>query len=186
MACTSTTSVSWDNALRREQARQKQHRQGGKYTNLSDRLEQHHYDDYYDQVVVSLSSEPLPKKVKQEPVIPQYQDMVQELLEGYGEIFEKRCHFHGILLDYKNTESQWSYYRCPVKACIFFCGTNRVDDWLKRLDVSLHASYKERPNKDLNIILPFLCFCKHEPYHNLRLSKSESKKNPGQFFMAFR
>ena len=108
MAGSSTTSVLWDNALRREQACQKRHRQGGKYTNLSEQLEQHHYDDHYDQVVVSSSSEPLSKKVKQEPVIPQYQDMVQELLEGYEEIFEKRHPFHGILLDYKTTESQWS------------------------------------------------------------------------------
>ena len=181
MAGSSKTSVSWDNALRHEESRQKRQRQGGKYTNLSDRLEQHHYDDHYDQVVVSSSSEPLPKKVKQEPVIPQYQDMVQELLEGYEEIFEKRCPC--ILLDYKTTESQWSYYRCPAKACIFFCSTDRVDDWLKRLDISLHASYKERPNQDLNITLSFLWFCKHEPYRTTTyaLARANPKRILGGF-----
>ena len=171
--------VSWENALKRERTRQKRHRQGGKQTELSDRLEQHQYDDHYDQVVVVSSSEPLPKKGKQEPVIPHYPEMVQELLQNYETIFERRCPFHGFLLDYKTTKSQWSYYRCPLKACIFFCGTDRVDDWLQGLDVSLHANYKERPNPDLNITLPFLCFCKH-----LQLSKSQSQNNPGWFFMA--
>ena len=186
MAGDSKTSVSWENALKREKTRQKRHRQGGKHTELSDRLEQHHYDHQYDQVVVSSSSEPLLKKRKQEPVIPQYPEMVQQLLEGYETIFERRCPFHGLLLEYKTTASQWSYYRCPVQACIFCCGADRIDDWLPGLDVSLHANYKEQPTPDLHITLPFLCFCQHEPFRDLRLSKSQSAKNPGRFFMACR
>ena len=175
MAGSTTTSVSWDRQLLREKTRQKRKREGGKQTELGDRLEEHEF----------------PKKVLGEAkdpaaLFPEYEVMVKRLLDGEDPappLENKHCPFHHVLLEQKVSANQWAYYRCPIRACPMFCGADRVDDWLTCLSSQLNSSYKEQPDQDLNISLPFVCFCKHELYQDLKLGKSRSPKNPNRFFL---
>ena len=176
MAEGSKNSVTFEHEIEREKSRQKRNRQGGKHTQLSDHLEQHQYDQYYDQVEVLL-----PKKPKtDEPLSENFTKLVQDLLNNV-----KRCPFHeDQKLEQRTSEKGWDYYRCPIHWCVFWCGANVVDDWLQRLPSSLHPSYKERPDENGHIRLPFTCFCTHEDYHHLRMYKSGPKKrNANRFFL---
>ena len=160
MAGSITTSVSWDNQLLREKARQKRKHEGGRQTELGDRLGEHEY----------------PKKVLGEAkdpaaLFPEYEAMVKRLLNGEDPsppLENKHCPFHHVLLEQKVSANHWAYYRCPIRACPIFCGADRVDDWLTCLRSQLNPSYKEQPDQDLNISLPFVCFCKHELYQGLK------------------
>ena len=187
MTSTRPNNISMDNSIAREKARQKRQREGGNHTMLGDRLD-HHKKMKMDGVTsVEVISEKVynnnnPVPVECPPVLPQFQQMVNNLLEGIPEP-AKCCPFHGSILECKQSESGWAYYRCPVENCIFLCGLDQVDDWLKHLPRKLHPSYKEDPDSSLNIKLPFVCFCTHEAFYNLRLKKSTSDKNPGRFFM---
>ena len=173
MADSTTTSVSWDNALLREQARQKRKRKGWQQTDLSDRFDEEVLHEHPKRHLVE-TTEPV-------PLFPEFEVMVQQLLEGETPpqpVEAKHCPFHQVLLDYKITPTHWQYYRCPIKACPMFCGADRVDDWLAKLPAQLNPCYKEQPR------LPFVCFCKHERYRDLKLNQSHSPNNPNRFYLS--
>ena len=180
MAGATTTSVSWDNALLREKTRQKRKREGGQHTALSNRLDEHTLHDFPKRALV--------ESTKLEPVYSSFEVMCQDLLKDEATApptgGARKCPFHNVLLDYKLSSADWPYYRCPVQACPMFCGANLVENWLAQLPAQLHGSYKEQPTHDLTISLPFVCFCKHELYHGLKLNQSRSAKNPGRFYLA--
>ena len=175
MAEGSQNSVSFERSLEREKARQKRRSEGGQHTQLSDRLQQHLFDRYYDQVQVVL---PPAKKMHSDELSQSFQNMVQELLNG-----SKCCPFHQKELLCRTTDEEWKYYRCPINWRVFWCDADMVDNWLQRLPSSLHESYKEKPDENDHISLPFVCFCTDQDFHHLRMYKSRSKKNPHRFFL---
>ena len=199
MAAVQTNSVSFDRALAREKARQKRKRQGGKKTQLSDRLAEHDYDQYFDPV--ELAVPPVKKTKTPDPPVSSVDDdcdrAVQSILklcrsevpevlsspqhvvlqEGYS------CPFHYTSLHSRTTDSNWQYYKCPVQSCVFFCGADRIADWVMGLSRDLHPCYKEQSTADLQISLPFTCYCHCEGFHDLKLKKSQTAKNPNRFFL---
>ena len=111
MAKGSQNSVSFERSLDREKARQKRRREGGQHTQLSGRLQQHHYDRYYDQVEVVL-----PKKGKtEEPMSKSFEKLVQDLLNGPDKNTVRWCPFHeNKELVCRTTDKGWEYYLCPI------------------------------------------------------------------------
>ena len=181
--------VSFDNALAREKARQKRKRLGGRHTHLSDRLNEHDYDAFFDPVEIAI---PAQKKLKKNPPTSESPSSIQSILDICRKNIPEPqimgppprcCPFHNIILHSRSSASGWVYYRCPVKACVFFCGADNVRDWTKRLNVTLHDSYKEKPSEELQIKLPFTCYCHDEWFHDVKLRKSNSVKNPNRFFI---
>lgn len=215
MAAVRTNPVSFDNALAREQARQKRKRQGGKHTQLSDRLIQHDYDRHFDPVELAVPPVKKPRKQQpqqqhQEPMPPppppppslssideDCERAVQSILElCRSDVTEQQqqpqvlqeeaysCPFHYTLLESGQTDNDWLYYKCPVQSCAFFCGADRVADWVFELSRALHPCYKEQPSEDLKISLPFTCYCQGQGFHDLKLKKSTTVKNPNRFFLS--
>lgn len=133
--------VSFDNSLQRERSRQKRKAQGGKNTELSDRLTQH--DNPYGDITWP---QPPTKVLKEEqPLIQQECDQVvddllaicRQAAEGDnavkypntlqpGPLMHQQpshlCPFHGLCLELKTSKGGWDYYRCPIAACPFCCG----------------------------------------------------------------
>ena len=169
--------VTWDAALAREQARLKRQREGGQHTDLSDRLDEHPLHEHPKRVLTDM---------KATPFFPEYEMMVEDLVTGAQDITpveSKHCPFHQVILDLRVSKNIWLYYRCPVRGCPMFCGADAIDDWTKGLTSQLHDSYKEQPDPELTITLPFICYCLHESFHGLKLNKSKSATNPNRFYL---
>ena len=97
---------------------------------------------------------------------------MHEFLNGPDKNLLRWCPFHeNKELVRRTTDKGWEYYRCPIHWCVFWCGADVVDDWLQRLPSSLHPSYKEKPDENDHIRLPFVCFCTHQDHHHLRMYK---------------
>ena len=179
--------VSFDQALAREQVRQQRHRDGGQVTNLSDRLALHegyptpqlHNAQKEEERVIQEECDRAVQSILElcqpEPPAPLPKPTLPPLCY---------CPFHGIFLEYKTSPKGWNYAKCPVKPCVFFCGLDRVEDWSQGLARDLHPSYKAQPFPDLTCSLPFTCHCTGEGYHELKLNKSATAKNPNRFFLA--
>ena len=169
--------VSWDAELAREEARIKRQREGGQHADLAERRETEHLHEHPQRDLTQQQATPF---------FPEYEVMVQDLLEGTTEkthVEAKHCPFHSCILDIRVSKTSWMYYRCPVQNCPMFCAADDVDQWLQGLKHQLHDSYKEQPDQDLTVSLPYICYCVHENYHQLKLGKSRSDKNPGRFYL---
>ena len=94
------------------------------------------------------------------------------------------CPFHNVILDSGKTDNGWCYFKCPIIACRFFCSADDVVEWVGTLSKILHPSYKEIPTQDLQISLPFAFFCTGEGFHNLKLRRSKTSKNPNRFLLS--
>lgn len=82
-------------------------------------------------------------------------------------------------LQKKNTVTQygeWEYYKCPVARCFVSCGVSRVEHYINSAKRQLHQFYLE------NELEKMQCFCERP----LRMSQSQSEKNPGRLFFICR
>ena len=179
-----TTSVSFDNSIKRERARQKRQREGGQHQLLSEKLEEHKFDQTFDPVELAV---PL-KKIKKEPertTLEVLQDEYDEVIQDITNLYQTpKCPFHDTELKHgKGAATGFAYYRCVVPRCVFFCGEDQVHDWVYGLTMALHSDFKEKPTEDLQIQHPFTCLCTYEPYHDLKLCRSTTKKHPNRFFL---
>ena len=67
---------------------------------------------------------------------------------------------------------EWEYYKCPVAKCFVSCGVDRVEHYVDSAKRQLHQFYLE------NELEKMQCYCKRP----LRMSQSQSEKNPGRLF----
>lgn len=169
---------NFQQTLAREKPRQLRHNQGGRHADLADRLS--YTQKEHDEACQSILT-PSPKKqiLSSDLFLKQYEETVQEICAG---THKKPCPFHKLIfLDSCTSKNNWKYYKCPVRGCPFFCAHDLINDWLEELSQQLHHTYKEKPTKDLDILLPFTCFCKHETYSNLKLGRNQSEEIQGVF-----
>lgn len=67
---------------------------------------------------------------------------------------------------------EWEYYKCPVAKCFVSCGADRVECYIDSAKRQLHQFYLE------NELDKMQCYCELP----LRMSQSQSEKNPGRLF----
>ena len=67
---------------------------------------------------------------------------------------------------------EWEYYRCPVDRCFVSCGVDRVEHYIDSAKRQLHQFYLE------NELDKMQCYCERP----LRMTQSQSEKNPGRLF----
>ena len=86
-----------------------------------------------------------------------------------------RCPLHesGVLQKKKTVTQygEWEYYKCPVAKCFVSCGVDRVEYYIDAVKRQLHQFYLEKMDK-------MQCYCERP----LRMSQSQSVKNPGRLF----